>query len=308
MSQIAPRLGCGSLVLLAALMAGAPPVTAAGATKKSPKPPQGTSAREAREDAIRAVPYARLDRAARSKISTVLANPTIFRRLPTQTIECDPHLYIFLVEHPDLVVNIWDVMGISDVSIDRVSEPVFDVNDRAGTRGRLEFVYRGPDLHVVYAQGSYTGSMLPRPVRGECVLLLRSSYIRSNDGRYFVRAKLDAFLRLDNVGVGVLAKTFQPLVTTAADHNFRETVAFVASVSRAAEVNYAGVQRLADRLAKVTVECRQQFTELTAQLAVRAAMARTRTSNSGAAAAEPAAQPARSRPQTAARPTDRKKR
>lgn len=307
---MAPRLGCGSLALLVALWVGAPQARAAAPSKKAPKPPQGTSAREAREDAVRAVPYARLDRAARGKVSNVLANPTIFRRLPTQTIECDPHLYIFLVEHPDLVVNIWDVMGISDVSIDRVSEPVFDVNDRAGTRGRLEFVYRGPDLHVVYAHGSYTGPMLPRPVRGECVLLLRSSYIRSNDGRYFVRAKLDAFLRLENVGVGMLAKTFQPLVTTAADHNFRETVAFVASVSRAAEVNYAGVQRLADRLAKVTAECRQQFTELTAQLAVRAAMARSRTSASGttATAVDESSQAAHSRPQTASRPSDRKKR
>jgi hypothetical protein len=279
--------------------------------KKTAKPPQGTSAREAREDAIRAVPYARLDRAARGKVSTVLANPTIFRRLPTQTIECDPHLYIFLVEHPDLVVNIWDVMGVSEVSVDRVSEPVFDVNDRAGTRGRLEFVYRGPDLHVVYAQGSYTGPMLPRPVHGECVLVLRSSYIRSNDGRYFVRAKLDAFLRLDNVGVGLLAKTFQPLVTTAADHNFRETVAFVGSVSRAAEVNYAGIQRLADKLANVTAECRQQFTELTAQLAVRAAMARSRAATSPVLSASPSQLTGRSssgRSQTVARPNERKQR
>jgi hypothetical protein len=279
--------------------------------KKTAKPPQGTSAREAREDAIRAVPYARLDRAARGKVSTVLANPTIFRRLPTQTIECDPHLYIFLVEHPDLVVNIWDVMGVSEVSVDRVSEAVFDVNDRAGTRGRLEFVYRGPDLHVVYAQGSYTGPMLPRPVHGECVLVLRSSYIRSNDGRYFVRAKLDAFLRLDNVGVGLLAKTFQPLVTTAADHNFRETVAFVGSVSRAAEVNYAGIQRLADKLANVTAECRQQFTELTAQLAVRAAMARSRAATSPVLSASPSQLTGRSssgRSQTVARPNERKQR
>ncbi len=237
--------------------------------------PLGTSSRMAREDAVRAIPYAQLDRAARSKISAVLASPTIFRCLPAQTIECDPNLYLFLVEHPDLVVNLWEVMGISEVALSRVAESTFDANDKAGTRGRLEYVYRGPQLHLVFAEGNYTGSLLPRPVRGQCVLLLRTSYLRSSDGRDFVRCKLDAFVRLDNVGVSVLAKTFQPLVLHAADHNFRETMAFLGSVHRAAEFNHGGVQRLAERLANVEAGEREKFADLTTRVALRAALTRS---------------------------------
>ena len=261
-----------------AIVAGAAAAHAAspGKAARSARPPQGTSSRAAREDAVRSIPYAQLDRAARNKISPVLANPTIFRCLPAQTIECDSNLYLFLVEHPDLVVNLWEVMGISEVALSRVAEATFDANDKAGTRGRLEYVYHGPELHVVFAEGDYTGSMLPRPVRGQCVLLLRTSYLRSSDGRDFVRCKLDAFLRLDNVGVGVLAKTFQPLVLNSADHNFRETVSFLGSVHRAAEFNHAGVQRLAERLENVDAAQREQFADLTTRVAVRAALARSR--------------------------------
>lgn len=249
-------------------------VTHAKSTKAA-KSPQGTSSRAAREEAVRAIPYARLDRAARNKISSVLANPTIFRCLPAQTIECDPNLYLFLVEHPDLVVNLWEVMGISEVSLNRVAEATFDANDKAGTRGRLEYLHHGPELHLVYADGNYTGSLLPRPVRGQCVLLLRTSYLRSSDGRDFVRCKLDAFVRLDNVGVSVLAKTFQPLVVNNAEHNFRETISFLSSVHRAAEFNHSGVQRLAERLENIEVGDREQFAELTTRVAVRAALARS---------------------------------
>lgn len=248
---------------------------APGKAAKTSRSPQGTSSRAAREEAVRAIPYAQLDRAARAKISAVLANPTIFRCLPAQTIECDPNLYLFLVEHPDLVVNLWEAMGISEVALSRVAESTFDANDKAGTRGRMEYIYRGPQLHLVFADGNYTGSLLPRPVRGQCVLLLRTSYLRSSDGRDFVRCKLDAFVRLDNIGVSVLAKTFQPLVLNAADHNFRETVAFLGSVHRAAEFNHGGVQRLAERLQNVEAGERDQFADLTSRVAVRAALARS---------------------------------
>lgn len=270
--------------MVVAAVAATIQAAAPGKAAKAPKPASGTSSRAAREDAVRAIPYARLDRAARSKISSVLAHPTIFRCLPAQTIECEPNLYLFLVEHPDLVVNLWEVMGISEVALSQIAEATFDANDKAGTRGRLEYLYRGPELHLVFADGNYTGSLLPRPVNGQCVLLLRTSYLRSSDGRDFIRCKLDAFVRLDNVGVGVLAKTFQPLVLGAADHNFRETVAFLGSVQRAAEFNHAGVQRLAERLENVDTAHRDRFAELTARVAVKAALARSGVASRAAAA------------------------
>ncbi|HWB09136.1 MAG TPA: hypothetical protein VG826_07930 [Pirellulales bacterium] len=269
----------GGLGVLAVLMvcSGAWTSQAAPPTR-APKhaKPQGSSSREAREEAMRAIPYMQLDRGSRVKVGSVLANTTIFRRLPMETIECDAKLFLFLIEHPDLVVNMWEALGVSEVELLRSGELVFDAADKAGTRGRLEYLYRTPQLHLVYADGSYSGSLLARPVRGRCVLLMRSSYHESREGRPIVRCNIDAFLHLENVGASMLAKTFQPLVTTAADHNFHETAAFLSSVHRAAEVNYAGMQRLTEKLTNVDDADRREFSDLTTQLAVRAALVETR--------------------------------
>lgn len=260
-------------------------------TAKPAKATQGTSSREARDEAMRAIPYAQLDRSSRIKVGAVLANSTIYRRLPVETIECDPKLFVFLIEHPDLVVNMWEALGVSEVELLRAGDAVFDASDKAGTRGRIEYIYRGPQIHLIYADGTYTGALFARPVRGRCVLLLRSSHFKSADGRPMVRCSVDAFMHLDNVGANVLAKTFQPLLTTAADHNFRETSAFLASVHHAAEFNYSGMQRLTEKLTNIDAEDLREFSDLTTQLAVRAALAETRP---------PAPSP--SRPSTATRP------
>lgn len=295
----APRLRLGPLVM--AIVWGAALAAQAATPARSMnrgKPPQGSSSREARDEAMRAIPYNQLDRNARIKVGAVLSNTTIFRHLPLETIECDPNLFVFLIEHPDLVVNIWEALGVSEVELLRSGDSTFDASDKAGTRGRLEYLYQEPQVHVVYADGTYTGSLMSRPVRGRCVLLMRSSYSKTSDGRPIVRCSIDAFLHLDNIGVGVLAKTFHPLVTTAADHNFHETAAFLTSVHRAAASNYAGMQRLTDKLTNVDDADRLEFADLTTQVAVRAALAQ-------AAPAAKASSGAASRPSTAVRPAPR---
>lgn len=292
-----PRVAVG-LLLMTCIGGQAARAAAAPGRAKQTRSPQGSSSRDARDEAMRAIPYNQLDRHSRVKVGSVLANTTIFRRLASQSIECDAELFVFLVEHPDLVVNMWEVLGVSEVELARTGENAFDAGDKAGTRGHIEYLYRDPQTHLIYADGTYTGSVLPRPVHGRCVILLRSSYARTGDGRPVVRASIDAFLHLENVGVGMLAKTFQPLVTTSADHNFRETTHFLASVHRAAETNYAGMQRLSQKLTKIDDADRQEFSDLTAQLAVRAALAATTKSRTANAT---------SRPATAARPLPRMK-
>ena len=236
---------------------------------------EATSSREAREEVLRRLSKAELSHEDRAKVNGILAATTIYRRLPSQVIECDPHLYVFLVEHPDLVVNIWEALGISEVQVEQIGEGLYSANDKAGTVGRMQFLHASPDMHVVYAEGSYEGPLFGRPIKGQSLLVLETRYFRNTSGRHFIRCRMDAFVHVENVGVGVLAKTLQPLVGAAADHNFRETTAFLAGVSRAAEVNYAGMQRMAEKLNRVAATDREQFASLTEQLAIRAALAAT---------------------------------
>ena len=87
---------------------------------------------------------------------------SIFRRMPTQSIECDPDFYAFFIEHPEVIVNIWSVLGISDVKIKLTGATTFDANDGAGTLGKVEFLYRSRDMHLLYGEGTFWGDCSPR--------------------------------------------------------------------------------------------------------------------------------------------------
>jgi len=68
----------------------------------------------------------------------------------------------------------------------------------------------------------------------------------------------------------ILAKTFSPLVGLVADHNFSQTMAFIQSLSDAAEVNPQGMQRLATKLTGVPEGMREDFISMTSRVAERA--------------------------------------
>lgn len=292
------RIRAARWVLTAGLAVWASWATAATPPEYEPK---ANTRRKAREEAVKAIPYDKLARDAQAKVSRVLKSTTLFRRLPNQMIECDPRLFLFLVDHPDLVVNLWQVLGVSDVTLNRGGENMFEANDGAGTNGRIEFLYRSANTHVVYAEGIYEGPLFGRPIRGRCLLVLHNRFLRETSGRQYVSCRLDTFLQMDAVGASVLTKTFQPLVGAAADHNFKETVAFVASVHRAAEVNQEGIQRMAERLQGVEPEDRERFAALTEELGVRAALAQPAPRRPNVPVGRPATTVRRASPRPTAR-------
>ena len=199
-----------------------------------------------------------------------MSQVSIFRRLPTQVIACDPNLYLFLIEHPDLVVNMWEVMDVSDMRLEKTGPDKFRANDGVGTAGHVEYLYRSYDTHILYAEGSYNGPLFINPVHGKCLLVLKTGYVREPSDKYYITCRLDAFIQLQNVGVELVARTFQPLVGKTADHNFRETAAFMSMVSRSAEHEPKIVQQLAAKLTKIDDQDREQFCELANEVAVAA--------------------------------------
>jgi hypothetical protein len=136
---------------------------------------------------------------------------------------------------------------------------MYRATDGAGTACNIQFVYSSPDTHVIVADGSYSGPLFLRPVKCRCVLVLKSAYVKETDGRIHVTSRMDTFIDLDSVGVELFAKTVQPLVGKAADHNFSETSGFFGTLSRAAERNPAGVERLSAKLTKIDPTVRGEF-------------------------------------------------
>ena len=40
--------------------------------------------------------------------------------MPTRVIDCDPEMFNFLLQHPEVVIDVWRVMGISQVALDKL--------------------------------------------------------------------------------------------------------------------------------------------------------------------------------------------
>lgn len=221
-----------------------------------------TTNKELRENAIQSIPFDRLTAESKSRILSVVNRPTIHRRLPSQDVECHPDVHIFLLRHPEVVVNMWQIMGATSMKLMRIGPYSFDSTDGAGTDARVELVYGTPEVHVLYGEGRYEGPLLKRATTGRCVMLLRSEYAADDTRRTRIGSSLDVFMQLDNVGAEIVAKTLQPLFGKTADHNFAETAKFVGRVSEAIESNGEGVERLASRLTNVQPEVRDQFARL----------------------------------------------
>lgn len=225
------------------------------------------SGRAVESNAIEKIPFARMTPAAQDNIRAVVDRPSFFRRLPTQSFDCDPELFVFLVRYPEVIVNIWDLMEITKVEVKRVAPYVFTGHDGAGTTSRCELLYGTSDTHVYYGTGKYSGSMAPREVNGRCVSVLHSSVATSSSGRTTITVSMDIFLKLDNLGADLLTRTLGPLVGKTADYNFAESAKFVSQVSQVCEKNPLAAQQLAQRLTKCDPSVRERFAQIATRIA-----------------------------------------
>jgi hypothetical protein len=212
-----------------------------------------------------------LDADSREKVKSVLSNASIYRRLPVRVVNCDPDLYLFLVRHPDIVVNVWEILGVSQLQVRQVDIDTFRVVESEGTAATLEYLYHSRDLQIVYGKWSYTGQLLGGKITGTCLAILKTGYSKDPNGKYRITSRLDGFMNVDSGGAELLARVFQPLVVKNIDDNFIQTIAFLGSMSKTAEVNLGGMQRLAGRLSHVQPETRQQLSDVAASVAQRAA-------------------------------------
>jgi hypothetical protein len=112
--------------------------------------------------------------------------------------------------------------------------------------------------------------MFARPVDAEVVLLLRNDYIAAAGGRTEITCTMDAFIRIDHAAAKLVARTMSGLIGRTADHNFGESMRFVARVSQTAEDNLEGMQELAGRLAELEPDVRKQFSRVCGTVAQRA--------------------------------------
>lgn len=230
-------------------------------------PADGQSSREARITAIRSIPFDQLTPDASKRLRSVIDDASYFRRMPSQTVGCDPEMYTFLIRHPEVVVSLWDVMGMTKVTLERIGEYQLLGNDGAGTKCKLDLVYGSENLHIYQSNGAYNGNMWARELEGRCVVCIHSRPAKLADGSPGIVAWMDAFLKLENVGADLAVKALGPFVSKTADHNFAECAGFFSQISQTASTNPQGLVRVATQLPRVTPPVREGFVEASLAIA-----------------------------------------
>lgn len=219
----------------------------------------GISTTAARRAAAASIPLDAIAPEHRHEVINVVREAGVYRRLPITTIECDPDMYLFLVRYPEVIVNTWQLMGITRMSADRVGQFTLRASDAAGTSADIELIYGSNNLNIYYGEGVYEGPALVRRATGQCLVILKTDYHRSNTGEPLATSQLDVFLNIDNMAANVIAKTVMPIVGSTADHNFVETLRFVETLNATTVRNGPGVQGMAQRLTSTRPEVRQRF-------------------------------------------------
>lgn len=253
-------LGRRSFLGLAGALAMGSVLTTGGASRLiAASPSEADTSDEARQKAIRAIPFDRLTPQSQARLKEALTNAGTYRRAPVEVFPCDPDLYLFLVRNPEVIVNLWRTMNVTQLSCKKVEPYVIDAADGMGTFARAELIYGDPALHVILGEGYYEGALLRRRTNGKSVMVLSSGYFRGEDGSPYVSAQLDFFLDVEFGAADLLTRTFQPMVGQAIDMNFSESAKFLGKVHQVSETDGPGMAELAGKLEGCEPATRQEF-------------------------------------------------
>jgi hypothetical protein len=246
---------CAAAALFAAAAVGA---------ARAENPSEASTSSAARQEAAQAIPLSKIDPQFRRAVNEVLADPSLFRRMPTNVVDCRPEMFTFLAQNPEVLTEIWRELGVSKVELVRTGENSFDLRDNAGTTGKLWVVEQACDVAaqnriVMYAEGAFEGKPFTRSVGARCVFLLRSGSVEETNGRRYVAARLDSFVKLDRTTIEIMAQVAHPFVGKTADRNFADTLSFISNLSYTAERRPESIVKLSADLDQVAPPRREQF-------------------------------------------------
>lgn len=231
---------------------------------------QADTSEASRQQCLRSIPRQQLSPQAWAKIQGPLTRPSLYRRLPIEYVPTDPDMYLFLIRYPEVVTNIWELMGVTNLQITRTGATTFTAVDGGGSETNVELVYASENLHIWYGEGVYRGPVLKRKINGRCVGVLHTGFSKGTDGKPYASSRLDVFLSIDDLGGDIMARSLGPAIGATTDANFHEAASFLSRVSEISEQNGPGVERMADRLNRVQVPVRQYFAQLAATVHQRA--------------------------------------
>lgn len=227
-----------------------------------------TSSKQARDEAVASLPIDELEDHHRERVEALLSGPCLFRRVPALRMEIAPGTYSYFRQHPDVAVAIWRALGISRMQLVRERPDHFQVTSEDGSTGTFDILSRSTSQIVVLGSGSWVSPLLPGPIHGEGLLVVRHRLETDKEGRLFVMHQAVVFLSFPQQSVRAVARLLSPLTNMAADRNFQDISAFLRMINLAMVKQPGWVEHVTGRLDSIDAPRRQLLLKTAARVYV----------------------------------------
>ena len=242
------------------------------------------------EDARALIPWKELGPEARALIDDVVSNPTVYHRSQSEVFASSPELYLMLLHEPVLTMELWRCIGLSDATLEQTSPGHFRGSDGHASSGRWEFIYKSPELNVIYAEGEYRGPLLGTNLETKSVLVLRTVFFEERDNHRYVKQQLDGFVKAESGSLKPVAKALRPVFQKSVEATMQEALWFVSLMCRYAVYDPHTVARAVNQTEKVPNPVRMRMQQILAPM-VAITPERKALASGGDAAATPGSRP-----------------
>jgi hypothetical protein len=153
-----------------------------------------------------AVPFELLQPGVREAVHRVLTAPTLSTQGSAEVFLCNPLMYQWLLEHPDLAIPLWKQLGARVTEIENRGNGRYGYRDEHGSDIHWDMVVRAPGVRVWYAEGYIKPALLVPKAHVEVVVVLHYREVGQENGRTALRHQVHAAVKTDSRTLSLAAR------------------------------------------------------------------------------------------------------
>lgn len=223
---------------------------------------KGESSSDLQKKTVASIPLHAMAPASRQRAKKIIDDCSQYRRLPSLQYSIDEPMYRYLLQHPDVAVSTWRVMGISRFEMWQTGPLEYEAKAVDGSEGIADILYQDANQMVFVCQGTYHNVLLPKPLEASALIWFRATYTPAADGTHTVNQKADVFVKFPSSAFSAVAKMLTPVTNGMMDRNLFEVSLYTSMMSRAVRDEPEWVIHVADQMEGVLPQRRGELIEV----------------------------------------------
>lgn len=226
---------------------------------------KGESSSDLQKRTAAALPMNQMSAENRKRVSTILDDCNQYRRLPTLQYTVDEPMYRYLLQHPDVAVSTWRVMGISRFEMWQTGPMEYEAQAVDGSEGLADILYQDKNQMLFVCEGLYHNPVLLKPLQASALVWFRSSFGPNAEGTHVVSQRADVFVRFPSNGLSAVAKVLTPITNSLMDRNLFEISLYSSMMSRAVRDEPEWVIQVAQQMEGVLPQRKEELVAVARQ-------------------------------------------